>query len=86
MVDYGYHDQCIFLCDKNKIKETLNNVINKDYEELNFLDIIKYLNDDSISYYETSYSIKSFNTIDDLFSDDLYSDDANSINVKKNIN
>jgi len=63
-VDFGYHDQCIFLCDKNKIKEQLELFIKKDYEELNFLDIIKYL--DCVSYYETQYPLKSFNTINEL--------------------
>ena len=63
-VSYGYHDQCIFLCDKHIIKEKLNLIINSDYEELDFLSIIKYI--DNISYYETKYTISSFNTIDEL--------------------
>jgi molybdopterin-guanine dinucleotide biosynthesis protein A len=63
-IDYGYHDQCIFLCNKNKIKEKLEILINQKYEELNFLDIIIYL--DSIYYYETKYPLKSFNTLDEL--------------------
>ena len=63
-IDYGYHDQCIFLCDKNKIKEKIEILINKNYEELNFLDIVKYL--DNVSYYETKYPLKSFNTINEL--------------------
>ncbi len=63
-IDYGYHDQCIFLCDKNKIQEKLELLINQDYDELNFLDIIKYL--DEVRYFETNYTIKSFNTIKEL--------------------
>jgi hypothetical protein len=63
-IDYGYHDQCIFLCDKNVIKEKIEILINENYEELNFLDIVKYL--DNVSYYETKYPLKSFNTINEL--------------------
>lgn len=63
-IDFGYHDQCIFLCDKNKIKEKIEILINKHYDEFNFLDIVKYL--DNVSYYETKYHLKSFNTINDL--------------------
>jgi 2-phospho-L-lactate transferase/gluconeogenesis factor (CofD/UPF0052 family) len=63
-IDYGYHDQCIFLCDKNEIKEKIEILINKNYEEFNFLDIVKYL--DNVSYYETKYPLKSFNTINEL--------------------
>ena len=63
-IDYGYHDQCIFLCDKNKIKENLEILINQDYDECNFLDIVKHL--DNVSYFETNYPLKSFNTINEL--------------------
>jgi choline kinase/2-phospho-L-lactate transferase/gluconeogenesis factor (CofD/UPF0052 family) len=63
-IDYGYHDQCIFLCDKNVIKEKIEILINENYEELHFLDIVKYL--DYVSYYETKYPLKSFNTINEL--------------------
>jgi choline kinase len=63
-IDYGYHDQCIFLCDKHKIKEKLEMLINQNYEELNFLDIINHL--DNIYYFETKYPLNSFNTIYDL--------------------
>ena len=63
-IEYGYHDQCIFLCNKNKIKEKLEMFLNKNYEELNFLDIVKYL--DNVSYYETKYPLKSFNTKHEL--------------------
>jgi 2-phospho-L-lactate transferase/gluconeogenesis factor (CofD/UPF0052 family)/choline kinase len=63
-IDFGYHDQCIFLCDKNKIKHELDFLINQDYDELNFLDIIPYL--ENIEFYETIYPLKSFNTINEL--------------------
>jgi choline kinase len=63
-IDYGYHDQCIFLCNKNKIKEKLEIIINQNYEELNFLDIVKHL--DNVSYFETKYPLKSFNTITEI--------------------
>jgi len=63
-IEYGYHDQCIFLCDKNKIKERLDMLIIEEYEEFNFLDIIQHL--DNVSYYETNYPLKSFNTINEL--------------------
>jgi 2-phospho-L-lactate transferase/gluconeogenesis factor (CofD/UPF0052 family) len=63
-IDYGYHDQCIFLCDKNEIKKKIEILINKNYEELNFLDTVKYL--DNVSYYETKYPLKSFNIISEL--------------------
>jgi 2-phospho-L-lactate transferase/gluconeogenesis factor (CofD/UPF0052 family) len=63
-VDFGYHDQCIFLCNKNKIKKILQSFINQYYNEFNFLDILKYL--DNIFYFETNYPLKSFNTIDEL--------------------
>ena len=39
-------------------------IINKDYEELNFLDIVENL--DNVSYYETKYPLKSFNTVNEL--------------------
>ena len=56
---YGYHDQCIFLCNTNKIKEKINIMINQKYDELNFLDIVKFL--DNVNYYETKYIVNSFN-------------------------
>ncbi len=59
-IDYGYHDQCIFLCDTKKIKSALNILINLKYDELNFLNIIDNL--DSIEWYETTHNIYSFNT------------------------
>jgi len=61
---FGYHDQCIFLCDKNKIKNKMEILINQEYDELNFLDIIKHLG--KVSYYETNYNIKSFNVQSEL--------------------
>jgi choline kinase/2-phospho-L-lactate transferase/gluconeogenesis factor (CofD/UPF0052 family) len=65
-IEYGYHDQCIFLCNTNKIKDILNIIIKQNYDELNFLDTIKYLY--NVSYFETKYPLQSFNTFDDLYS------------------
>jgi choline kinase len=65
-MSYGYHDQCIFLCDKNVIKNNLELLINNnDKDELNFLDLVKYIK--NVSYYETNYPVKSFNTKNELF-------------------
>ena len=61
----GYHDQCIFLCDKNKLKSVMNTFIKNKYDEFNFLDIIPYL--ERVSYYETIYCVKSFNTKNEIF-------------------
>jgi 2-phospho-L-lactate transferase/gluconeogenesis factor (CofD/UPF0052 family) len=63
-IEYGHHDQCIFLCDKYKIKEKLNILINHHCDEFNFLDIVKEL--DNISYFETNFPVKSFNTIEEI--------------------
>lgn len=61
----GYHDQCIFLCDKNKLKFVMDKFIKNKYDEFNFLDIIPYL--ERVSYYETIYCVKSFNTKNEIF-------------------
>ena len=64
-IEKGYHDQCIFLCDTNKIKNTLNIIINKEYyDEINFLDIVSYI--DNVTYYETKYPLKSFNFFEEI--------------------
>jgi len=64
-VDSGYHDQCIFLCNKTSIKENFDNILNySNTDEINFLDIISYLQ--NVNYYETKYEIKSFNEKNDL--------------------
>ncbi len=64
-IDYGYHDQCIFLCDKEVIKDNCDNILNNsNKDEINFLDIIKYLQ--NVNYYETIYKIDSFNNKMDL--------------------
>ena len=61
----GYHDQCIFLCDTNKLINKFDILLTQKYEdELNFSDIIKYM--DKVSYYETLYPVKSFNTMNEL--------------------
>ena len=64
-IEKGYHDQCIFLCDTIKIKNTLNIIINKEYyDEINFLDIVNYI--DNVTYYETKYPLKSFNFFEEI--------------------
>jgi 2-phospho-L-lactate transferase/gluconeogenesis factor (CofD/UPF0052 family) len=62
-IDFGYHDQCIFLCTTDILKNNIKLILKYDTES-NFLDIIKYLK--NVKYYITDYSIKSFNTIDEL--------------------
>jgi hypothetical protein len=64
VVDYGFHDQCIFLCSVNEIRDKLYTLINDTYEELNFLDVVKHI--DNVSYYETHYHVRSFNTIEEI--------------------
>ena len=64
-IDNGYHDQCIFLCNKNSIKTNIENILNyNDKDEINFLDIISYL--PNVNYFETSYKVNSFNSQNDL--------------------
>ena len=63
-VKHGYHDQCIFLCNKNVVNTNFNNILNKNNDEINFLDIIDYL--PNVNYFETNYEIKSFNDTKDL--------------------
>jgi len=61
----GYHDQCIFLVNTSIIKNKLYNMINnKNYHEINFLDVINYI--DNVSYYETNYPLKSYNSFNDI--------------------
>jgi len=64
-ISYGYHDQCIFLCDKDVVKINLSLLINNsNKDEINFLEIIKYTK--NVSFYETNYTVKSFNTQSEL--------------------
>jgi choline kinase/2-phospho-L-lactate transferase/gluconeogenesis factor (CofD/UPF0052 family) len=64
-IDNGYHDQCIFLCNKNSIKTNIENILNyNDKDEINFLDIISYL--PNVNYFETPYKVNSFNSQNDL--------------------
>ena len=64
-VKYGFHDQSIFLFDKIHLLEQLDVLINKnEYDELRLLDVVKYF--DKIKYFETSYQVKSFNTMQEL--------------------
>ena len=65
-IQFGYHDQCVFLCDKNKLIDKLILLINEKYvDEINFLDIIKDFN--KVAYYETKYVVKSFNTKNEFY-------------------
>lgn len=63
-IEYGYHDQCIFLCNTYKIKEVLKILIKDSYNEINFLDVVSHIKD--TSYYKTDYPLKSFNSFDDI--------------------
>lgn len=63
-IEYGYHDQCIFLCDKTQISKYISIIINNNNNEINFLNIIKYLN--NVNYFITNYPIISYNTLDDI--------------------
>jgi hypothetical protein len=66
-IEYGYHDQCIFLANTRIVKDRLKNIIDcNKYEEVNFLDVVSYIDD--VSYYETKYPIKSYNSFDDISS------------------
>ncbi len=62
-VAFGYHDQCIFLCSTDVLKNNIKSILNYNFES-NFLDIVKYIK--NVKYYITNYSIKTFNTIDEL--------------------
>lgn len=62
--DYGYHDQCIFLFDTKILLSKLEIIKQKEYDELNLLDVVQLF--DNIKYYETDYAVDSFNTIDEL--------------------
>jgi len=64
-IESGYHDQCIFLCNKDAINKKFHNILNyMDKDEINFLDIISYLH--NVNYFQTNYEMKSFNDKDDL--------------------
>lgn len=64
-IESGYHDQCIFLCDKYVINKNFQNILNvENKDEINFLDIIGHLK--NVNYYETKYETKSFNDKNDL--------------------
>ena len=62
-IDFGYHDQCIFLCTTNILKDNIKLILNYNNES-NFLDIIKNLK--TVKYFITDYPIKTFNTINEL--------------------
>ena len=64
-IESGYHDQCIFLCDKDTINKNFQNILNyTDKDEINFLDIIGHLK--NVNYFETKYEMKSFNDKEEL--------------------
>ena len=63
-IDYGYHDQCIFLFDTKILLNKLEIIRDKEYNELNLLDVVEYFN--NIKYYETNYGVMSFNNIAEL--------------------
>jgi choline kinase/2-phospho-L-lactate transferase/gluconeogenesis factor (CofD/UPF0052 family) len=66
-IEYGYHDQCIFLVNTRIVKDRLKNIIDgKKYDEVNFLDVVSYI--DGVSYYETKYPIISYNSFEDISS------------------
>ena len=63
-IDYGYHDQCIFLFDTKILLNKLEIIRHKEYNELNLLDVVEYF--DNIKYYETDFRVDSFNTLEEL--------------------
>ena len=63
-IDYGYHDQCIFLFDTKILLNKLEIIRHKEYNELNLLDVVEYF--DNIKYYETDFRVDSFNNITEL--------------------
>ena len=62
-IDYGYHDQCIFLCNTSILKENINKIIFSNFEN-NFLDIIKHIQ--NVKYYITNYPVQTYNSIDEF--------------------
>lgn len=60
----GYHDQSIFLVNTAIVKDKLNLIINNKYDEINFLDIVEYI--DKVSFFDTKYPLKSFNSFDEI--------------------
>lgn len=64
-VEFGYHDQCVFLCDTFKMTCLLEQLIkSNDENEYNFLDIVKMSK--NVDFFETSHKIYSFNNIVEL--------------------
>jgi len=61
-VKEGYHDQCVFLCDRMRLQETLPQI--KRANEMNLLDVVEHI--ENVTYYETIYGVKSFNTKEEL--------------------
>jgi len=67
-ISFGYHDQCIFLCNtqslQNKIKLLINENNSEPKIEKNFLDIVDKL--ENVLYYQTIFNVKSFNTFTEI--------------------
>jgi len=63
-VAYGFHDQCTFLCTTYLIKNILKQLVKKNDCEINFLNVINKIK--NVAYYETRYSVKSFNIMSEI--------------------
>jgi hypothetical protein len=62
-IDFGFHDQSIFLCNTQLLKQYIIYILNHNKETV-FLDIVKYIN--NVKYYITDFPVKSFNTINEF--------------------
>ena len=62
-IDFGFHDQCIFLCNIHILNKFFYNILSSQNDN-NFLDIIKFI--DNTKYYITNYSIKTYNSIEEF--------------------
>ena len=62
-IDFGFHDQCIFLCNIDILNKNIDKILSSNSEN-NFLDIVKYIN--NVKYYITNYSVKTYNSIDEF--------------------
>jgi 2-phospho-L-lactate transferase/gluconeogenesis factor (CofD/UPF0052 family) len=62
-IDFGFHDQSIFLCNTQLLKQYIIYILNHN-KETAFLDIVKYIN--NVKYYITDFPVKSFNTINEF--------------------
>ena len=62
-IDFGFHDQCIFLCNIDVLNKNIKKLLSKKSEN-NFLDIVQYIH--NVKYYITNYSIKTYNSIEEF--------------------